>query len=91
MPRLLLVSRLSREEQEQDKVLGVNGKTMKPIGIGTALVKIEDDLNHVHVLEIQDIWHMPEIPLTIFVPQAFIRHGNLREIPLHLVQSTSRE
>ena len=65
--------RLSREEQEQDKVLGVNGKTIKPIGIGTVLLKIEDDLNHVHALEIQDVRHMPEIPLNIFVPQAFIQ------------------
>ena len=59
--------------EEQDKVLGVNGKTIKPIGIGTVLLKIEDDLNHVHVLEIQDIRHMPEIPLNIFVLQAFIQ------------------
>ena len=64
---------LSREEQEQDKVLGVNGKTIKPIGIGTVLLKIKDDLNHVHALEIQDVRHMPEIPLNIFVPQAFIQ------------------
>ena len=65
--------RLSREEQEQDKVLGVNGKTMKPIGIGTELLKIEDDLNNVHALEIQDVRHMPEMPLNIFFPQAFIQ------------------
>ena len=37
------------------------------------LIKIEDDLNHVHALEIQDVRHMPEIPLNIFVPQAFIQ------------------
>ena len=67
--------RLSCEEQEQDKVLGVNGKTIKPIGIGTVLLKIEDDLNHIHALEIQDVRHMPEIPLHIFVPQAFIQQG----------------
>ena len=54
-------------------MLGVNGKTIKPIGIGTVLLKIEDDLNHVHALEIQDVRHMPEIPLNIFVPQAFIQ------------------
>ena len=65
--------RLSHEEQEQDKVLGVNGKTIKPIGIGTVLLKIEDDLNHLHTLEIQDVRHMPDIPLNIFVPQAFIQ------------------
>ena len=41
--------------------------------MGTVLLKIEDDLNHVHALEIQDIRHMPEIPLNIFVPQAFIQ------------------
>ena len=64
---------LSREEQEQDKVFGVNGKTIKPIGIGTVLLKIEDDLNHLHTLEIQDVRHMPDIPLNIFVPQAFIQ------------------
>ena len=65
--------RLSREEQEQDKVLGVNGKTIKPIGIGTVLLNIEDDLNYTHSLEIQDVRHMPDIPLNIFVPQAFIQ------------------
>ena len=65
--------RLSRQEQEQDKVLGVNGKTIKPIGIGTVFLKIEDDLNHIHTLEIQDVRHMPDIPLNIFVPQAFIQ------------------
>ena len=65
--------RLSHEEQERDKVLGVNGKTIKPIGMGTVLLKIEDDLNHVHALELQDVRHMPEIPLNIFVPQAFIQ------------------
>ena len=65
--------RLSHQEQEQDKVLGVNGKTIKPIGIGTVLLKIEDDLNHVHTLEIQDARHMPDILLNIFVPQAFIQ------------------
>ena len=65
--------RLSREEQEQDKVLGVNGKTIKPIEMGTVLLKIKDDLNHVHALEIQDVRHMPEIPLNIFVPQSFIQ------------------
>ena len=32
---------LSHEEQEQDKVLGVNGKTIKPIGIGTVLLMTE--------------------------------------------------
>ena len=65
--------RLSRAEQEQDKVLGVNGKTIKPTGIGTVLLKIEDDLNHVHALETQDVRHMPEIPLNIFILQAFIQ------------------
>ena len=65
--------RLSHQEQEQDKVLGVNGKTIKPIGIGTVLLKIEDDLNHIHTLEIQDARHMPDILLNIFVPQAFIQ------------------
>ena len=65
--------RLSCEEQEQDKVLGVNGKPIKPIGIGTVLLKIEDDLNHIHTLEIQDVRHMPDIPLNIFVPHAFIQ------------------
>ena len=54
-------------------MLGVNGKTIKPIGIGTVLLKIEDDLNHVHALEIQDVRHLPQIPLNIFVPQAFIQ------------------
>ena len=54
-------------------MLGVNGKTIKPIGMGTVLLKIEDDLNHVHALEIQDVRHMPEVPLNIFVPQAFIQ------------------
>ena len=54
-------------------MLGLNGKTIKPIGMGTVLLKIEDDLNHVHALEIQDVRHMPEIPLNIFVPQAFIQ------------------
>ena len=68
-----LYHRLSREEQEQNKVLGVNGKTIKPIGMGTVLLKIEDDLNHVHALEIQDIRHMPKIPLNMFVPRAFIQ------------------
>ena len=65
--------RLSHEDQEQDKVQGVNGKTIKPIRMGTVLLKIKDDLNHVHALEIQDVRHMPEIPLNIFVPQAFIQ------------------
>ena len=54
-------------------MLGVNGKTIKPIGIGTVLLKIEDDLNHLHTLEIQDVRHMPDIPLNIFIPQAFIQ------------------
>ena len=54
-------------------MLGVNDKTIKPIGMGTVLLKIEDDLNHVHALEIQDVRHMPEILLNIFVPQAFIQ------------------
>ena len=71
--------RLSREEQDQDKVLGVNGKTIKPIGIGTVLLKIEDDLNHIHALEIQDVRHMPEILLNIFVPQAFIQQRQSEE------------
>ena len=64
---------LSCQEQEQDKVLRVNGKTIKPIGIGTVLLKIEDVLSHIHTLEIQDAMHMPHIPLNIFVPQAFIQ------------------
>ena len=64
---------LSCEEPERDKVLGVNGKTIKPIGIGIILLKNEDDLNHLHTLEIQDVRHMPDIPLNIFVPQAFIQ------------------
>ena len=54
-------------------MLGVNGKTIKPIGMGTVLLKIEDDLKHVQALEIQDVRHMPEILLNIFVPQAFIQ------------------
>ena len=54
-------------------MLGVNGKTIKPIGIGTVLLKIEYDLNHIHTLEIQDVRHMPDIPLNIYVPQAFIQ------------------
>ena len=65
--------RLSREEQEQDKVLGVNGKTIQPNLIGAVLLKIEDDLNHIHALEIQNVRHMPEIRLNFFVPQAFIQ------------------
>ena len=37
------------------------------------LLKIEDDLNLIHTLEIQDVRHMLDIPLNIFVPQAFIQ------------------
>ena len=76
--------RLSCEEQEQDKVLGVNGKPIKPIGIGTVLLKIEDDLNHIHTLEIQDVRHMPDIPLNIFAHTLLSNNANPREIPLRL-------
>ena len=77
--------RLSREEQEQDKVLGVNGKTIKPIRMGTVLLKIEDDLNHVHALEIQDVRHMClKSRSTSLSPKPSSNNINPRDILLHL-------
>lgn len=65
--------RLSKHEQEQDKVVGVNGDTIKPVGLGTVVLKLEDDLNQVHSLELHDVRHMPDAPLNILVPQVFIQ------------------
>ena len=62
---------LDKEEHEHEQVLGVNGATSKPKGIDTVKIKIKDDLNNVHALELNEVRHLPDAPLNIFVPQAF--------------------
>ena len=37
---------LTKPEQECEQVLGVNGATTKPLGIGTVKIKVEDNLKH---------------------------------------------
>ena len=44
-----------------------------PLGIGTLQIQVEDDLNEVHTLHLQDVMHLPDAPLIIFVPQVFIQ------------------
>ena len=58
---------LDKEEQEHEQVLGVNGATSKPKQIGTINIKIKDDLNNVHPLELNEVRHLPDAPLNIFI------------------------
>ena len=64
---------LTREERKQEALLGVNGETVMPLGIGTVPLKLEDDLNDIHVIELRDVRHLPSAPLNIMVPQVFVR------------------
>ena len=64
---------LNKNEQECEQVLGVNGATTMPLGIGTIQIKVEDDLNELHIIHLYDVHHLPEAPVNIFVPQVFIQ------------------
>ena len=64
---------LSKQEQKEEQVLGINGKVSQPIGIGRIQIKIEDDENKVHKLQLDNVRYLPNAPLNIFVPQVFIQ------------------
>ena len=63
---------LTKEERMKEALLGVNGETVMPLGIGTVPIKLEDDLNIIHTIELRDVRHLPSAPLNIMVPQVFV-------------------
>ena len=58
------------------QVLGIKG-------IGTVQIKIRDDLNQVDILELNEVllWYLPDAPLNIFMPQAFIQQWQSKGDP----------
>ena len=46
---------------------------IKPLGVGTVHVHVEDDLNARHTIDLNDVMHMPHAPINILVPQVFIQ------------------
>ena len=44
---------------------------LKPKGVGTIKLKVEDNLNDVHKIYLQDIQFLHKAPINIFVPQVF--------------------
>ena len=62
---------LSPQERENDQVLGVSGDTVAPQGIGSIQLRIEDDLNNIHTINLHDVRYLPEAPINIFVPLVF--------------------
>ena len=62
---------LSPQERKNDQVLGMSGEAVAPQGIGSIRLRIEDDLNDIHTINLHDVRYLPEAPINIFVPQVF--------------------
>ena len=62
---------LSPQERKNDQVLGVSGEAVAPQGIGSVRLKVKDDLNNIHTIDLHDVQYLPEAPINIFIPQAF--------------------
>ena len=70
---MIYYKELGKEEQEHKQVLGVDGAISKPNGIGTVKIKMKDDLNNIYAFELNEVRHLPDAALNIFIPQAFIQ------------------
>ena len=64
---------LTKDEQERGQVFGISGTMMKPLGIGSVQVLVEDDQSNVDTLHLHEVHHLPSLPINIFVPQVFIQ------------------
>ena len=79
---------LTNDEQEMDQVLWVSGTMIKPLGIGSVKVLVEDDQSdihtfHLHEVHLHEVDHIPSLPINIFVPQVFVQQrqqdGDIKE------------
>ena len=59
---------LTKDKQERDQVLGVSSTMIKPLGIRSVKVLVEDDQSNVHTLHLHEVPHLPSLPINIFVP-----------------------
>ena len=46
---------------------------IKPLGISSVKVLVEDDQSDVHILCLHEVPHIPSLPINIFVPQVFVQ------------------
>ena len=63
---------LTNDEQERDQVLGVSSTMIKPFGIGSVKVLVEDDQSDVHILHLDEVCHIPSLSINILVPHVFV-------------------
>ena len=62
---------LTNDEQDWDQVLGVSSTMIKPLGIGSVKVLVEDDQSDINILHLHEVHHIPSLPINIFIPQVF--------------------
>ena len=75
---------LTNDEQERDQVLGVSSTMIKPFGIGSVKVLVEDDQSDVHILHLDEVCHIPSLSINIFVPQVFVQQRQ-QERDIHAI------
>ena len=49
----------------------MSGEAIAPQGIRSIRLRIEDDLNNIHTIQLHDVQYLPEAPINIFVSQVF--------------------
>ena len=64
---------LTNNEQERDQVLGVCDTMIKPLGISSVKVLVKDDQSDIHTLHLNEVHHIPSLPINTFVPQVFVQ------------------
>ena len=69
----------TKDEQERDQVLGVSSTMIRPLGISSVKVLVEDDQSDVHTLHLHEVHHIPSLPINIFVPQVFVQQRQQEE------------
>jgi hypothetical protein len=61
---------LTEHEKTTEVILGIAGSAL-PLGIGTVKVTLDDDTGERHDLLLENVRHLPNSPICIFVPQDF--------------------
>ena len=78
---------LTNDEQERDRVLGVSCTMIKPLGIGSVKVLVEDDQSDAHILHLHEVCHIPSLSINIFVPYT----GSLMALQTGCLRALHRE
>ena len=82
---------LTNDEQERDQVLGVSGTMIKPLGISSVKVLVEDDQSDIHILHLHEECHIASLPINIFIPQVYVQQRQQEGILMQHVPSWHKQ